>query len=220
MSVAIRKFNCLCFNTTYLKQKGFVLFVALIALVAMSLAAVALIRSVDSGVLVAGNLAFKQSATLAADTSIDVATKYIKANTAALNTSYGTNSAAIPGYYATITNSSDVKYLNLSNPANWVDGKSVPITSATSPGIGADNKDFSGNSIRFIVQRMCRSEAAADTSVNDCLFGAAGAGGNSKNIDGPPFDAPPSTNPTYRITSRVQGPKNTVSLIQVYVKLQ
>ena len=45
-------------------QKGVVLFFALIALVAMSLAAAALVRSVDSGVLVAGNLAFKQSAIL------------------------------------------------------------------------------------------------------------------------------------------------------------
>ena len=50
------------------KQKGLVLFLALIALVAMSLAAAALVRSVDSGILAAGNLAFKQAAIMSAET--------------------------------------------------------------------------------------------------------------------------------------------------------
>ena len=44
-----------------IKQRGVVLFIALIALVAMSLAAVALVRSVDTATIIAGNLAFKQS---------------------------------------------------------------------------------------------------------------------------------------------------------------
>ena len=54
-------------------QQGLVLFVALIALVAMSLAAAALVRTVDTGVMVAGNLAFKQSATMSADSGITAA---------------------------------------------------------------------------------------------------------------------------------------------------
>jgi len=48
-------------------QRGVVLFVALIALVVMSLAAVALIRSVDTATIIAGNLAFRQSATTSSD---------------------------------------------------------------------------------------------------------------------------------------------------------
>ena len=48
-------------------QRGVILFVALIVLVAMSLTGIALIRSVDTNVLVAGNLAFRQGATAAAD---------------------------------------------------------------------------------------------------------------------------------------------------------
>ena len=45
------------------KQQGVVLFIALVALVVMSLAAVALIRSVDTNTLIGGNLSFKQAAT-------------------------------------------------------------------------------------------------------------------------------------------------------------
>lgn len=48
-------------------QQGVVLFVALIILVAMTLAGIALMRSVDTNVLIAGNLAFRQGATMAGD---------------------------------------------------------------------------------------------------------------------------------------------------------
>jgi Tfp pilus assembly protein PilX len=44
------------------RQRGAILFIALIVLVAMSLAGIALMRSVDTNVLIAGNLAFRQSA--------------------------------------------------------------------------------------------------------------------------------------------------------------
>jgi Tfp pilus assembly protein PilX len=40
--------------------RGAVLFIALIVLVAMTLAGIAIMRSVDTATLIAGNLAFKQ----------------------------------------------------------------------------------------------------------------------------------------------------------------
>ena len=49
------------------RQQGVVLYVALIVMIAMMLAGVAMLRSVGTGVGVAGNLAFKQNATLAGD---------------------------------------------------------------------------------------------------------------------------------------------------------
>src|SRR4051794_33864237 len=49
------------------RQQGVVLLIALIVLVAMTLAGIGLVRSVDTGNMVAGNLAFKQGATLAGD---------------------------------------------------------------------------------------------------------------------------------------------------------
>jgi len=55
------------------RQRGVVLFFALIALVVMSLAAVALIRSVDTNTLIAGNLAFKQAATSSGDSGLEMA---------------------------------------------------------------------------------------------------------------------------------------------------
>ena len=63
----------------YHAEKGVVLFIALIALVVMSLAAVALIRSVDTNTLIAGNLGFKQSATVSADSGVETAITWLNA---------------------------------------------------------------------------------------------------------------------------------------------
>ena len=54
-------------------QRGVSLIFALLALGAMLLAAVALVRAVDSGALVLGNLGFKQDATSAADRAAEYA---------------------------------------------------------------------------------------------------------------------------------------------------
>lgn len=54
-------------------QRGVVLFFALISLLAIMLAAVALVRSVDTSTIIAGNLAFKQSATSSGDAGTETA---------------------------------------------------------------------------------------------------------------------------------------------------
>src|ERR1700694_4797010 len=53
------------------RQHGVVLFIALIVMVALSLAAIALIRSVDTTNAVVGNLAFRLSSILPANGSIE-----------------------------------------------------------------------------------------------------------------------------------------------------
>src|SRR6266568_3818485 len=54
-------------------QRGVVLFIALIVMVAMSLAAIALIRSIDTTNAVIGNLAFRLASILPANGSIEQA---------------------------------------------------------------------------------------------------------------------------------------------------
>src|SRR4030081_2226215 len=55
------------------RQRGVVLFVALIVMVALSLAAIALVRSVDTTNTVIGNLAFRQASILPANLAIEEA---------------------------------------------------------------------------------------------------------------------------------------------------
>ena len=79
-------------------QEGVVLLISLIVLVAMTLAAIALVRSVDTTNIIAGNLAFQQAATNAGDLGSEQAIDWIQ--TQATGTSlYVDNFAA--GYAAT-----------------------------------------------------------------------------------------------------------------------
>ena len=87
------------------------LFIALIVLVAMTLAGIAIMRSVDTGNLVAGNMAFKQSSLSASDNGIAQAFNWL---TTTINNpaTYATLEQDIPGqgYYAVV-----------SNPPDWTD---------------------------------------------------------------------------------------------------
>jgi type IV pilus assembly protein PilX len=188
------------------KQQGLVLFVALIALVAMSLAAAALIRSVDSSVLLAGNLAFKQSATMSADTALSLASNYLTANALTLNTDDKTR-----GYHASVG-------IDLKADSTWTNANSV--LAAAGSGIDSTGKDSSGNEIRYIVQRMCRSTGTAANVQGDCLVGVAAIGGNSNSGPKGVGEKGLTNNGSstmYRITTRVAGPHNTVSRMQAYI---
>ena len=55
------------------RQQGIVVFVALIAVVLMSLAAVGLMRSVHTSTIVVGNLAFRQAAQSMASAAVEKA---------------------------------------------------------------------------------------------------------------------------------------------------
>lgn len=198
------------------KQRGVVLFLALIALVVMSLAAVALIRSVDTNTLIAGNLAFRQAATTAGDAGIEAAIAQLKVirnasvginvvtdsahpfNKTALSTEHGYFSNADPTF-------------NLTLASNWTGDNRVALAA-----------DANGNTVEYIIQRMCR---VANTRIQDadCLFSAASKdnGGQkiplSKDIcDGPGCPSAGET-PQVRITVRVVGPRNTLSYLQAFV---
>ncbi len=202
-------------HTAVKAQRGLVLFFALIALVAMSLAAAALIRSVDTGVLVAGNLAFKQSATTVADTGMISAMEWIR-GAGAINVSVPAN-----GYYARTR----ILALTADEGDTWPDGAAwtpgVTSRLATGSGFPAGSPGFdpiTGNTVQYVIERMCRSEGAASTAI--CLMGSSGTGGNSQaDLEDQKLGGLQnySLSPMYRVTARVSGPKNTISYIQAYV---
>jgi type IV pilus assembly protein PilX len=203
-------------NLRIIQQRGLVLFLALMALVVLSLAAVALIRSVDTNNLIAGNLAFKQAATTSADAGTEAAiTMLIGMRDAAANAgknvlndathTFNVTPVARNGYY------SSANTLNLTADATWDDVNNVLV--------GTDN---SGNTIRYIVERMCRNANVAIQTA-ECLFSAAAEDKNGQQVklpqhicDGPGCPVAGQT-PQMRVTVRVTGPKNSVSYIQTFV---
>jgi hypothetical protein len=198
------------------KQRGVVLFFALVALVAMSLAAVALIRSVDTSTLIAGNLSFKQSATTGGDAGIDAAMTFL-ANTQAANITLNvltdsthpfnqTDLAVRPGYHSNVTN------MDLFDSSTWNDTNSVLV--GTDPA--------TKNTLRFVIQRMCRN-ANQVPSASNCLFSSALQDNFGQNILLPQEVCTGSgcpavgQAPQIRITTQVKGPRYTVSYVQAFV---
>lgn len=218
-----------------MKQRGVVLFFTLIALLAMSLAAVALIRSVDTGTLIAGNLAFKQSATSSGDAGIETAIAWLATVEAAnsglnvlTNTAHPfnvTDLATRPGYYSNADPA-----LDLFADATWDnDINDSNDTSLNSVVVGTDG---SGNKTRYIIQRMCRTANALPSGLEqpllvpprtDCLFSGALQDNSGQHIPLPQevcqgAGCPVAGQaPQIRITARTTGPKNTVSYVQAFV---
>ena len=197
------------------KQRGLVLFLALIALVVMSLAAVSLIRSVDTSTLIAGNLSFKQAATTSGDSGVEAAIIWLAATESA-NTARNvltdathpfniTNLGANPGYH-----SSADPALNLTADATWNGANNIVV-----------GTDGSGNTVSYIIQRMCRN-ANQPVQTADCLFSSAVVDKNGQNIPLPQdvcvgAGCPVAgQTPQVRITSRTAGPNKTVSYIQAF----
>lgn len=201
-------------NIVIKSQRGVVLFVALIALVVMSLAAAALIRSVDTNTLITGNLSFKQSALVSSDRGIETALEAIRVASVANLSSL--NASQARGYFAFFN---DNPALNLDNPTilrnddTWNNFSADGIPG----GIEADTQ----NRIRYIVQRMCRSSVPVipEAPTKDkCLLGETkSATGSIKGTVKKKRNLKPVLSPIYRVTVRVDGPKNTVSYSQVYV---
>jgi type IV pilus assembly protein PilX len=121
------------------KERGVVLFVALIVLVAMSLAAVSMMRAVDTGTRLAGNLATKQSAINAPDTAFNVALNQV---IAMVDNGSSSGNAAITGYSA-------FDIVQSVNARNWASAKDLGTNTAT------------GNRVQLLIDRIC-------TPTRDC----------------------------------------------------
>jgi type IV pilus assembly protein PilX len=215
------------------KQAGIALFFALIALVIMSLAAVALIRSVDTNTLIAGNLAFQQSANSSTDAGVEAAIvglaaiRDASANNGlnviqnAAHTANITNTAVNPGYFSSVTSALTTTAQLMADSTWSTAGNAVSLPA-----------DAAGNTVQYIIQRMCRfpttvTPNAANPGVAivdaDCLFSEAETDGGSQivplNPDICEGNNCPSAGqtPQVRVTVKVTGPRGAVSFAQAFI---
>jgi len=199
------------------KQRGVVLFFALISLLAIMLAAVALVRSVDTSTLIAGNLAFRQAATTSGDGGTEAALNWLFTTETANSAKNVYNDST---HAFNVDNAAAGYYSHINLGINLTDGTGIQWTSADSALVLPD-PDSSGNSTRYVIQRMCRN--AAIIQGNECLFSGPLQNTNGMNIPlpqevckGAGCPAAGQT-PQIRITSRTTGPRNTISYVQAFV---
>lgn len=211
------------------RQDGVVLMVALIILVALTLAGIALVRSVDTTNIISGNLAFQQAAVHSGEAGAEAGIRSIELGVAgALTTAALQNDNFARAYSAstpatgTLTSSPP-----MGNPASWDDywaqvinpnNRTAGCSSASNDGrVCVLPLDAAGNLVSYTIQRLCQTAGDPTSSPTGCASGAQQAtppGGSYASGAVPPAQAPQYY---YRITTRVAGPRNTLSYIQTIV---
>lgn len=192
-------------------QRGVVLFIALIVLVAMSLAGVALIRNVDTGSVIAGNLAFRQAAMHVGDNGIEAARSWLLSQSSA---SLYADLPSISGgtaYYANWAENLDLlgnKTTTTSDDYDW--SSALNVTAPAPP---------TGYTVSYVIHRLCKQ--TGDPASVTCVKLAGTAGSTASGTKGAAafgsmaISVPQSA--TYRVTVRVVGPRNATSYVQAVV---
>jgi type IV pilus assembly protein PilX len=194
------------------RQDGVALFVALIAMVLLSLAGIALVRSVDTTSGVAGNIAFRQGSIGPVNSAIERAIDALfRSKTIANNTA---NDIA-RSYFATL------QPLELPNGVPNVLAGDYATMLATYNGAGLPAPLVDANStatkmeVRYVIERVCSAAGAPTIGTCDTLppkVSPAGTDNRYKAIPLPPI-------PNFRVTVRVDLPEtNTVSHAQAFVR--
>jgi type IV pilus assembly protein PilX len=214
------------------QQGGASLLFALITLVALALAATALVRAVDTGAVVLGNLGAKKATTIAADRATQLAIRFLfnKGTEANRNADDPNN-----GYYASAKDDFDFTGYGGTDPnrklVNWdVDGSCAYATaggvcdSQTRPNDAQTIDTAAKLEARWVITRLCSTANMAHTdNNNNCAMppkvgfrvddgtGLKDYGNIQQKIEAP--------TPFYRIVVRVTGPRNAVTYTETIVHL-
>ena len=185
------------------RQGGVVLFITLIVLVAMTLAGIALVRSVNTTNMIAGNIAFQQGATLSSDLGVETAIDWLQTNNTGVTLQ--TDNLGM-GYVA-----------SLQDPAagqTWDNFWANQLTGR----VRTLAQDTSGNTPAYVIQRMCNTAGLPTAPATGCASSPVAATPTCSKST-PPICLSASSQVYYRITARVAGPRNTVSYVQAIVAL-
>ena len=199
------------------RERGAALLIALVVLVALTMAGIAMMRSVDTATLVAGNVGFRQATINAADQGIQGAYNYIYPKMAALS-SQSTDDAANGFTGVTPLGEAPDWYLSPSN-AGWANAVSCNggngPAACSSFGPGGTSVDSAGNNVTYVIHRLCDASGTVcgQTQANPSTA-TGGVDMSSPNF----FVPPPSQH--YRVTVRVNGPRNSVAYVQTLVRGQ
>jgi type IV pilus assembly protein PilX len=190
-------------HVTFAQQKGVALFIAMIALVVLLIAAVALIRSTDTAQLISGNLAVKRDLTHESELAVQVALNNFSGGLATEASRWSPLAAA--QYFSSV----------LPSNAMGIPTALVNLPTTGESGIFTNNVTYS-----YMIDRMCPSDGSPD--IQHCITGnsTADTGGNARNPTLNGGGGTPSSNKTvvYRISVRVTDPRQTQSYFQTTLR--
>lgn len=203
-------------------ERGVVLLFALIALIAMSLAGIAFMRSVDTAGVMTGNLAFNRASVTISDVGIEAARNLAMSLDTATPTcantktcvSWTSNPAAFPCQAPSGAMTSRWYWANWQTfndnfrDYDWANSCVIPV--------GTLPAELSGYQVSYVVHRMCQNDG--DPVGNNCVSGLVTlTGGSAKgSVDYQSYNVQTdaaSAQPFYRITVRVLGPRNSEAYV-------
>ena len=212
-----------------MKQRGISLIVVLIALLIIGFAAVALLRSSDTSTLSAGNLAFKKTALAAGDTGTEAAIAWLNDNAATVKLF---DNDVASGYYATSAAGCDLTGSQTpdddSDDVNWEGGAEAENCNMIAVALPGGGGIPDGYTVSYVINRMCNApgdpgEIFAADLVTPMVCSTIGTGNMEGSTRGTgSYGNTPLSGETqnyYRITTRIDGPRNTVRYVQVLVTL-
>lgn len=185
------------------RQGGLALPVMLIILLVMLISSIYLIKSSNSTTLTASNLAYDSAQSRAVDAGLHAGFKWLS-DTAAGNKALLNNDSADNGYLATLDTTQTTR-----SSAFW-NGKKTVV--------------HEGQSIEYVVHRLCLLSGAYDAVGNTCVqtadpnSGSAHIGvGDSLASDSPQFAETPKVH--YVVTARLSGTRggNVVNQLVVLI---
>jgi Tfp pilus assembly protein PilX len=183
------------------RQRGVVLIFTLIILLILTIGAVALVRSMNTSLFSAGNLAFRRDLVNQGEQAVSTVINEFKTGGVLASSASTQANVLASNYSATMlaTNSEGV-------PTALLNG-----TAFTSVGTAAN--DLVGATpdvtIRYVIDRLC--SAAGPSSGALCVqSSAAPTGGTANTTPG----VPPPTATVYRLSARITGPRSTQVFLQ------
>jgi Tfp pilus assembly protein PilX len=202
-------------------DNGAGLVIALVVLVVMSLGALALVKAVASGLLVAGNFAFREAAVMAADAGSEAAIEWLSARA---DTADPFSDQPDAGYYASMPSGLDLTGNRGASATAMIDwdvnecsGRSGIACVKAAPALAADP---AGHAVSYVIHRLCRTAGSPDAASNSCLLFRSPQGGSSNRGQlnyGASKRFQSADTVYYRITVQVRGPRNTTAFVQTLV---
>jgi hypothetical protein len=178
-------------------QRGVIVLIALVAMLALGYAGAALMRSVDATTAVTGNIGLSQSAVLATDAAVEHAIAALfERNVVADSTADDETQS----YYASRQPQEDAR------------GIPFPLQQLANYAVDARLIDAGdGNVVRYVIERMCTG--AGPATRDRCLLAPAVDTANAGTV-GVPEPAPVAL---FRQTIRVDGPAGTIVFAQAWL---
>jgi len=208
---------------------------ALITLVALLLATLALVRSVDTSTLLMGNIGFKQDATATADQATKTALAWLAAKSTVLNTD-SLSQGLGQGYYAStkeIASNGTTALDPVDATGQQIAGSNRQVvdwthdncTTSTGYICSVAVSTSGSNSARYVIFRLCSlpGDYTSTGYMGSCAFPANGSGGSASvrgelnYAESGRFSS--ASGPYFRIVVRVQGARNTTSFTETIVHL-